>query len=76
MSLAAGSKLGPYEIVAPLGAGGMGKIYRARRQKPITNSRMVGKPEAILGPNLPGDQLLTPSRITGQVLLWPNPLVR
>jgi len=52
MRLTAGARLGPYEILAPLGAGGMGDVYRARDTR---LDRFVAV--KVLSSHLPADPL-------------------
>ena len=47
MSLAAGSRLGPYEVLAPLGAGGMGEVWRARDTRLSREVALKVLPEAL-----------------------------
>jgi serine/threonine protein kinase len=53
MALTEGTSLGPYEVLSPLGAGGMGEVYRARH-------RRLGREVAIK--ILPGDLASDPDR--------------
>ena len=48
MPLAAGSRLGPYEVIAPIGVGGMGEVYRARDTKLNRDVALKVLPEAFV----------------------------
>ena len=47
MTLAPGARLGPYEVISPLGAGGMGEVYRARDTKLARDVAIKVLPESL-----------------------------
>ena len=49
MTISAGTRLGPYEILSPIGAGGMGEVYRARDSKLQRDVAIKVLPQAVAG---------------------------
>src|SRR5262245_55601351 len=66
MAMASGTRVGPYEVVSPLGAGGMGQVYRARDIKLNRDVALKIPPDAFA---LDTDRLARFKR-EAQVLAW------
>src|SRR5262245_46392383 len=71
MPLPSGAKLGPYEVLAPLGAGGMGEVYRARDTRLDRTVAIKVLPEHLAGSPGPRQRFEREAR-TGSSLKPPH----
>ena len=67
MSLAAGTRLGPYEILGLIGAGGMGEVYEARDTRLDRTVAIKVLPPAMLADGTARARLLREARLASQL---------
>jgi serine/threonine-protein kinase len=67
MSLAAGTRLGPYEVLGPLGAGGMGEVYKARDPRLERDVALKVLPAATLTDPTARPRLLREARLASKL---------
>jgi eukaryotic-like serine/threonine-protein kinase len=67
MSLAAGTRLGPYEIHSAIGAGGMGEVYRARDSRLERDVALKVLPTAALGDERARARLVREARLASKL---------
>ena len=68
MSLGPGTRLGPYEIVSAIGAGGMGEVYRVKDTRLKRDVALKILPESFAS----DPDLLAQFRREVEVLAWPR----
>lgn len=67
MSLSPGARLGPYEIVSELGAGGMGEVYRARDTRLERDVALKVLPAEALGDERARARLVREARLASRL---------
>ena len=65
LSLSPGVRLGPYEILGPLGAGGMGEVYRARDTRLDRLVALKALPQALTADRLALERFQREARAIG-----------
>ena len=67
MTLAPGTRLGPYEIVVPLGAGGMGEVYKAHDTRLERDVALKVLPAEALGDEMARARLVREARLASRL---------